>query len=453
MSLDPEKVVAAFDSASVLHASTVAALTGRAFPNLGNPRIAGDAARIASHLPWSVLGPIYARIGGAEGIDPETLADVDLSRVAASFAGAYDGGLYPAVFIGSSNGALTHLAAAMGAPWLPGTVLIPVHHVGDAERADRALDFGREVGPRLLRSNPDVTLHQMHDSAQDQLMVARMAYFRTKWSTLPDAYARFLGDALAPDAPVYLIHDESTWPVTRVGDRHAFQVGGRGGVTPDEYLAMPYAPQADDTSPEAEWGSDPGFSQGVRDWCAANGHTLVDIVVDGPQEASHPVAEIIRDWTRFRGGEADRLVVPSFVLGDPGETLRIGAVPFWTFFPVESALDSLRFHLQNSEPYNEVDAFLFQHGAESPRRVTPDDVRATIQSFGQGAFAHLPALRADASPHDIGAMGRYRDFFSQEPTARLDDAPLAPDEVTAALGSIVGERGRTLVTTERNHDG
>jgi hypothetical protein len=40
-------------------------------------------------------------------------------------------------------------------------------------------------------------------------MVARLTYFRTKWRTLPDAYACFL-IGLAPDAPVVLVEDTST---------------------------------------------------------------------------------------------------------------------------------------------------------------------------------------------------------------------------------------------------
>ena len=88
MSLDPHDIVATFDSASVLHASTVAALRRERFPHLGNPGAVAALARVGGRLPWPVLKQIYARIGGAEGIDPDTLGDVDMERVAASFADA-----------------------------------------------------------------------------------------------------------------------------------------------------------------------------------------------------------------------------------------------------------------------------------------------------------------------------------------------------------------------------
>jgi hypothetical protein len=173
--LDPARVVASFDSASVLHAATAAALRGEPFPRLGNNRLVGRAVRIGGRLPWPILKRLYSRIGAAEGLDPDRLGDVDLSAVADSFAAEYPQRRWPAVLLGPSNGALTHLAAAMQAPWLPGTVLVPVAHTGDPDRAVDALHFGESAAPALLERNPDITLHQMHDPAQDELMAARMA--------------------------------------------------------------------------------------------------------------------------------------------------------------------------------------------------------------------------------------------------------------------------------------
>jgi hypothetical protein len=77
-----------------------------------------------------MLRGIYSRIGASEGINPRRLGDVDLSAVAGAFAERYPKRRYPAVLLGSSNGALTHLAAAMQVPWLPDTVLVPVAYGG-----------------------------------------------------------------------------------------------------------------------------------------------------------------------------------------------------------------------------------------------------------------------------------------------------------------------------------
>ncbi len=152
--LDPKQVVASFDSASVLHAATAAALQGQPFRNLGGSTAAGLAVRAAGRLPWSVLRGIYTRIGASEGINPRRLADVNLAAVAESFAERYPKRRYPAILIGASNGALIHLAAAMQVPWLPDTVLVPVAHVGDPDRPDEAMEFGRSVAPRCSTEIP-----------------------------------------------------------------------------------------------------------------------------------------------------------------------------------------------------------------------------------------------------------------------------------------------------------
>ncbi|MGH3915204.1 MAG: hypothetical protein ACRDTC_17630, partial [Pseudonocardiaceae bacterium] len=129
--LAPAEVVASFDSATVLHAGLAAALRGQPFPHLGHGAGAAAAVRVGGRLPWPALRRLYTRIGAAEGIDPHRLAEVDLAAVAELLADGYPQRRYPAVLVGSSNGALTHLAAALQVPWLPGTVLVPVAHAGD----------------------------------------------------------------------------------------------------------------------------------------------------------------------------------------------------------------------------------------------------------------------------------------------------------------------------------
>jgi hypothetical protein len=233
--LDPKQVVASFGSASVLHAAAAAALEGQPFRNIGSSALAGLAVRAAGRLPWSVLRGVYTRIGASEGINPRRLGDVDLAGVAASFAERYPKRRYTAIMLGASNGALAHLGAAMQLPWLPDTVLVPVAHVGDTDRPDEAMEFGRSVAPALLDRNPDVVLHHMHDQLQDVLMAERMSYFRVKWRRLPEAYAHFVDNHLAADGTVVLINDHSRWPVTRIGPRHVFQAGGRGGTPPESW--------------------------------------------------------------------------------------------------------------------------------------------------------------------------------------------------------------------------
>jgi hypothetical protein len=358
---------------------------------------------------------------------------VDLAAVARWLVDQAPRRRYPAVLLGSSNGALSHLAAAAQVPWLPGTVLVPVARSGDPARPDQALDFGRRVAGPLLDRNPDVVLHHMHDHVQDELMVARMTYFRVKWTSLPAAYDAFLSRSLAPGAPVVLVEDTSTWPVVRVGERHVFQTGAQGGIPPEEYLRSEHAPGPDDESAEAEWGAEPAFGSAVAAWCRANGHPLVRLVFHGPQSPAHAVATTLRSWYRDRGEPGDRLLVPSFVIGDPWTTVATGTVPFWTFFSVRPALEAFARHLEDSEPYRHVDILQFQHGVRSTGIAAPDEWLTVARRYA--GKAELTGVDPRRFPHDIATLARYGPRLGALPPASHPWSPLAVETAVERLSA------------------
>jgi hypothetical protein len=91
---------------------------------------------------------------------------------------------YPAVAIGSSNGAAVHLWAALGIPWLPQTLLIPVARSGcSLDEPVEDAQWAQDPARLLLDANPDIQLHHMNDPVQDRLMIQRMTYFRVKRPT------------------------------------------------------------------------------------------------------------------------------------------------------------------------------------------------------------------------------------------------------------------------------
>jgi hypothetical protein len=419
----PARAVAAFDSASAMLRATARALRGKDFAHLGQNPAAAAATRATSAMPWRLRRTAYTVAGAAEGVPVSRLGDVDTDAIAAWAAGQYPRRRYPAVLIGSSNGAAVHLAAALGAPWLPQTVLVPVRWSGnDPDRPDLAMAFGRRVAAPLLARNPDVVLHHMHDGNQDRLMISRMTYFRLKRQRLGAAYERFLTGCLAPGAPILLVDDRSRWPTTRVDERHVFQVGARGGLTAEEYLRgspaladmlrragssrdrLP-APEPDGESAEAEWGLDEALAADVERWASAYGHPVHRVRIDAPQELSEPVAELYRQWLRERGYPDGRLLVESFVLLDPVHALRAGLVPYWTVFPVDESADLLARHL--AEPGRHVDEaylMLFSHGVRSAGLAGPGRWREVV---GHARAIQLLGVDESRFPADFGVFGRF----------------------------------------------
>src|SRR3954447_13975674 len=289
----PEEAVASFDSASAFLLALAGALDGRDFPYLGQSRWKAVPVRASALLPRGLRCRAYAIASGREGVAVDRLGDVDLDDVAAWVARRYSDRRHPAVFVGSSNGALTHLAAACGIPWLPQTLLVPVRrHGADPADMPAALEFGARHGPALLAHNPRVELHQMQDATQDALSGSQMAYFRVKWTSLPPAYERFLDERLEPGAPVIVVRDTSTWPVPHVGDRHVFQVGAQGGMTPEEYLDAPGVPACDRTAAEAEWGFAEPLLDRLREAACRSGHPVVELRYGHPQRPAAAAADL-----------------------------------------------------------------------------------------------------------------------------------------------------------------
>jgi hypothetical protein len=363
--VSPEDAVASFDSASAFLASLARALRHEDFPYLGQSRLKVPLVYASRVLPTPLRRRAYALASGREGLSPDDLARVDMEKVAAWVTSRYGERAVPAVFVGSSNGALTHLAAASGVPWLPQTLLVPVRRPGaDVDDYRAAADFGIRHAHKLLDPNPGIHLHHMHDANQDALSASQMAYFRIKWQRLPEAYRAFLQRCLSPGAPVIVVRDTSAWPVTRYDDRHVFQAGARGGMSAQEYLDLPGVPAPDDTAPEAEWGFAEALLDAVRAWAEPAGHPVIEIRYDHPQHPAAAVADTMRTWLRSRGYPAERLLVSSFIVHDPWRTLATASVPFWTFFPVQSAADDLRAYLDEAG-YDDIDIMLFSHGVSS----------------------------------------------------------------------------------------
>ena len=438
----PEDAVASFDSASAFLEALARALRGRDFPHLGQSRLKVPLVQASRALPLPLRRRAYAIASGREGVEPDRLGGIDLERVASWVAAKYPPRPAPAVLLGASNGALTHLPAACGIPWLPQTLLIPVRRPGvDPEDYRGAAEFGVRHGPALLDPNPGVELHHMHDANQDALSASQMAYFRVKWRRLPAAYRQFLDQQLRPGAPVVVVRDTSSWPVTRYGERHVFQAGAQGGMTADEYLGAPGVPVPDDTAAEAEWGFADGLLESAREWAAQAGRPVVEVRYGHPQHPASAVAGATRAWLHGRGEPAGRLLVSSFVVHDPWRTITSGSVPFWTFFPVRDAADDLAAHL-DSASYDDIDIMLFSHGVESRGLA---DAR-TWQRLADRARhrGRLLGVDANAFPADFGVFVRYARALRSLPDAAPAWLPMTVDDALAALATdprITVDRG------------
>jgi hypothetical protein len=415
--------LADFDSASAMLRATSNVLHGWDYPTLGQPRLLKPFVRSVNLLPTRARQQVFALGGMIEGQWPDKLDQVDAEYVAEWAAQRYPERPYQAVMVGSSNGALVHLAAALDTPWLPQNALIPVRRIeGDADDPKSALEFGRQHGPKLLDANPELALHHMHDASQDRLMIKYMEYFRVKRLSLGRAYERFLNRRLVPGGTIILVDCQRKWPTTRIGPRHVFQHGATGGAAPEEYIegserVAQYleehdapvrqwdSPEPDGESPEAEWGFEEALRDDVLRFAATEGYQVKRLSFYEPEHLSPVVADFYREWYRRRGLKANRLLVESFAMLEPYWAMRTGSVPFWMKFNMNPSADCIEQYLDNREPFDEINLMLFNNGVEAVGFPSIERWKGILaRARRKGRFI---GVREDLHPRDFGSLARY----------------------------------------------
>jgi len=269
---DPQRYITQFDSATSMVYALSNCLRGEPFAGKGIttefPRWAGDAINA---VPGKAREEIYAWGGWLGSMPVNRIEEINGEAAAKWITEQFPTQSYPGAMVGSANGAAIHIAAALGMPWLPQTLLVTIRRLLDPDQLKEDIAWGRGIAQKLLEPNPNWQAHQMHDPVQDRLMVSRIAYFRMKYLRLGEAYRAFLGANLAPAASLITVECTLPWPVVEVGERHVFQTGGLAAISPEEYLkgsprvteflrrqgvktAQWDSPEPTTRMPEAEWG-------------------------------------------------------------------------------------------------------------------------------------------------------------------------------------------------------
>jgi hypothetical protein len=432
--------IAQFDSASAMLLALARFLHGKDFPGLGQSRFLRSVVPFANLLPRGIRERLFARLGAGEGVVPEAAGRVSAAAIAEWAASLYPRRRYPAVMIGSSSGAVVHLGAALGIPWLPQTFLTLVRQTGvHPDDAVRAMEAGQGPAQRFLAANPDVQLHHMHDPSQDRLMLGYITYFRFKYRRLPPTYRDLVTETLAPNGTIVVVECGRRWPVTRLGDRHVFQFGAVGGPTTDEYLhggervedylaryGSPWRrwtpPPPDGEGPEAEWGFESSLRDDIADLARKRGHRVVRLVFEDPEHPSPLVADLHRAWHGERGLSADRLVIESFVLLEPYWTLRTGAVPFWMTFNMQPSLDWAWRYLSEAAPFDHIHLMLFAHGVDSVGLPPIEAWEAVLRQARRGGS--FLGVDADAYPAHFATFARYHTDLRRIPERHPLPEPL-----------------------------
>ena len=445
----PPRGIARFDSSAAMVTALSNALHQRPFSSPSQSPGLDRVLPALNLLPERLREWGYAVGGMSEGITLAQAQQLDIEGIARWVAGQYPQQHYQAAFVGSSNGAMVHLAAAMGVPWLPQTFLCPVRSShNDPDDAQQGVTEGKPIVDALLATSPHIAVHQMQDPNQDRLMLEQMSYFRLKHRKLPLEYNEFLLSALPPGGTLVINHCTQQWPATRTSDRSFYQFGSLGGATEQEYFEggprvmehlarygsdrekwQPPAP--DVTVPEAEWGFDAHLMAELKKLANSQGWKLVELRYENPEALSFVAAEIYRDWYMSAGIIASRLVVDNFLLMDPWTTMQQHAIPFWLSFCTEPSASSLQRYLDRQPPFRNIDLMLFSHGTESIGMASIDRWQQLLNyATDEGAFV---GVDTEKFPRDFATLSRFDRELQQRAPLLPPPDPLTVESFLAAV--------------------
>ena len=443
------RYITELDSATAALRAVANALHGKELRSGGMaPSLTALAVEAMERLPNQVVDSFSTWSGWISASSPSVLDNVDAEAISRWVVSQYPKRQYPALAIGSSNGAAVNLCAALGIPWLPQTLLISLRRSVDPDEPKQDVQWGKAQAKRLLANNPDLWVYQMHDPNQDRIKIPRVGYFRIKRTRLGTEFKRFMKENLAPGATIFILECQSTWLSTQVSDRHIFQFGGKGHLTPEDYFQNSQQiadflkrhnsnhrewnpPASDGEWPESEWGFEPALRQDIEQFARQHGYRLRRIVFSHPQDLSPLVADLYRWWYQERSLSAERLLVESFVYLQPWLALRIGLVPFWTVFNDFTSLDRLNNYLDSAKPYEEININLFSNGINSLGIASIEQWQSVLDRASMcGRFLGVDKQRY---PRNLASFIRHYTDLKKLPALYPLPEPLKLDQLDAFL--------------------
>ncbi|MEV6844432.1 hypothetical protein [Actinoplanes sp. NPDC051411] len=315
--------------------------------------------------------PALALQAQAQAVPVEAAVRIDAEAVARWIIDHYREPLYPAAVVGSPHGAAVHMAAALGAAWLPAafpvTVAWPCGSIG---RWEDAMQWGAAIARPLLAAQPGVTVRQVHDPVRRGSLCGTTVALHLRWRQLPAAYRTFLRSRIATGGHIIVIRDARTWPVSGDGPGYTFQIGSPVSGTASAGYAMGDPsfrrlmhelgarnwgqPPPDLPPAYAETAGEPGLDAAVRRLGTNTGRPVHHVLYPGPDALSAFVADSYRSWLATAGAAAPRCVVETGRLLDPWRVLAGGMVPYWCESPARPAVDAAEWWLAASSRFADV---------------------------------------------------------------------------------------------------
>ncbi len=309
---------------------------------------------LLNRLPVSVARAVVRLQFRWTALSPREAEKLQVDQLVAARIADYDGvdGKFDTILVGSAmGGATAHLAAVLGAPFLPQPFILGLRGGSPEDEISPHLVITSRVAERILDRNPEVMAIGHFDPIHDGWLTRVVSHLRLKLIDLPRGYRVFLQNKLKPGGTIVYLDCKARWLHYKLGPRQVYQIGGWGGVSPKEFIegseridhalvesgskhrgGWGIPEQEPVEGPESEWGSEPGLDRALEVFAREQGYGFERISFDDPQGFSRLAFLAHEELYRRQGREAEGVVVETFTQYDPQLVLSSGLLPLWLIF-------------------------------------------------------------------------------------------------------------------------
>jgi len=363
---------------------------------LGLLSLLPESARIAA-MEWGMRLSV--------GNSPKKLEGFDVNLLPGWCVGQYpatDRG-YEAIVIGSPNGGVAHLAALLHVPFLTTSFGLTFRHPPmEADDLESYQKVGKALAETLLTQSEGESFEVIshYDAFHDRSLVKFVNFIRIKLLALPKSYQEFILSNLAPDGTLILINCSYSWPQYVLAERAFLQVGGLGGISPEEYLKQWPLDLPIETRRESEWGCPEAFAEAVKSFAAQHGLGILELQFEHPQRYSLLAcnAYLASEYSR-----KDEILFDCFNHQNPRTNIEAGIPGLWLPFNTKDGLAFAKDFLKGRR-FDRIYFTLLPSFARSPDTTKLNDWIELLSLHGE---LELVGVNPRAFPADTLAPFRF----------------------------------------------
>jgi hypothetical protein len=314
-------------------------------------------------LPQGVARFAISRFQSISGLPSSVLDNFSMDELVQARLSDYthNTGTFPVITAGAAlGGATTYLSLALGGPFLPQTFVVTLKGGSMDGDVNEYLQRNLASALRIAKENPGLMTIQHYDPVHDGWLTRFVNHLRFKLLDLPPSYIQFIKARLEPGGAIVYFEGGASWLRYRLGPRSVFQVGGWGGISPEEFLGSSdrlkiYARRAGlkktdwklkdyplERGPESEWGSEAGQEEALDLFCKKEGYRFIRISLPDPNNFSQLAFATARKLLEKEGRQPAGALVEMFSQFDANASFQSGLLPLWLIFNTQDSLEYLR---------------------------------------------------------------------------------------------------------------